>query len=285
VDDVKDALRTFRPLYDSSRGGDGFVSIELSPQLAYDTEGSIQAARELHGLIHEPNLYVKIPATAEGPPAIERMIATGKSINTTLIFGLQRYAEVIDAYICGLERCRSELGGIHSVASFFVSRVDTEVDRLLEDIGTPQALALRGKAAVAQAKLAYQLFKERFQGPRWAKLERRGASVQRPLWASTSTKNPEYADLLYVENLVGPQTVNTMPEATIAAFEDHGRVVRTVDQGLDEATATIEALSRVGIDFEEVSRVLERQGVAAFSKSFDDVVACVQSKLLQVAAL
>ncbi len=231
IEDVTDACGVLRPLYDTSKGGDGFVSIEVSPALASDTPGTIASARSLHERIHLPNLLVKIPATAEGVPAIRQMISEGRSINVTLIFSLSRHAEVIEAYLSGLEAL-VEAGGdasqVHSVASFFVSRVDTEVDRRLEKIGENVA-GLEGKAGVAQAQLAYQLFQEHFSGPRWEALAARGAHRQRPLWASTSTKNPAYPDLLYVDNLIGPHTVNTMPDSTVSAFEDHGTVARTVD--------------------------------------------------------
>ena len=211
IDDVQHALDLLRPLYVESGGGDGFVSIEVAPGLANDTEGTIASARKLDDRIEQPNLLVKIPATAAGIPAIRQMIAEGRSINITLIFSLERYAEVIEAYFSGLEDCDGDLSRVHSVASFFVSRVDTEVDRRLQKIGTDEALALRGKAAVAQAKLAYELFTSRFRGERWEALSDQGALVQRPLWASTSTKNPAYPDTLYVDSLIGPDTINTMP--------------------------------------------------------------------------
>jgi transaldolase len=206
------------------------------------------------------------------------MISEGRSINITLIFSLERYAEVIEAYLAGLEAYDGDLAPVHSVASFFVSRVDTEVDRRLNAIGTPEALALRGRAAVAQAKLAYQLFRERFSGERWQRLTTRGARVQRPLWASTSTKNPEYPDTLYVDNLIGPDTVNTMPESTIEAFEDHGRIARTIDVGVDESRAVMSALAAVGVDMGDVGRVLEEEGVASFAKSYDELIETLREK-------
>jgi transaldolase len=265
-------------VYDESGGGDGFVSIELAPDLARDTGGSIAAARDFHRRIARPNLFVKIPATAEGVPAIQAMIAEGRSINITLIFSIERYAEVIEAYLSGLEAYEGDLSRVHSVASFFVSRVDTEVDRRLEQVGTPDALALRGKAAVAQAKLAYQLFRTRFAGDRWQRLADRGAQVQRPLWASTSTKNPEYSDTLYVDNLIGPDTVNTMPENTIEAFTDHSVIRRTVDEGVDEAADVMAQLAAASIDMHDVGRVLEEEGVASFVKSFDELIDTLQRK-------
>ena len=277
-DDIAGACDVMRSVYDSSGGSDGFVSLEVAPSLAGDTEGTISAARMFHERLAKPNLMVKIPATAEGIPAIRQMISEGRDINITLIFSIDRYADVIEAYISGLEAYEGDLSAVDSVASFFISRVDTEVDRRLEAIGTPEALALRGKAAVAQAKLAYALFQERFSGDRWEALKGRGAKVQRPLWASTSTKNPAYPDLLYVDTLVGPDTVNTMPDATVEGFLDHGTVARTIDADVDEARATLDQLGGVGVDLADVSRVLEEEGVAAFVKSFDELMQSLNDK-------
>jgi transaldolase len=278
VSDIRDALRILRPTFDASGGEDGYVSVEVAPSLARDTAGTIEAARHLNTLIDEPNLYVKIPGTAEGLPAIQQMIAEGRSINVTLLFSLERYTEVIEAYLSGLEAHDGDLSGISSVASFFVSRVDTEVDRRLDEVGTDAALALRGQAAVANAKLAYQLFVERFSGPRWQALADRGARRQRPLWASTSTKNPAYPDTLYVDALIGPDTVNTIPDATLEAFDDHGTVARTIDVGLDAARRLLVDLSAVGVDLADVTRTLEDEGVASFSKSFDELIDVLQTK-------
>jgi len=283
-DDVHAALDLLLPLYEQSEGGDGFVSIELAPRLAHDTAGSVEAARVLARRIEHPNLYVKIPATAEGVPAVRQMISEGCSINVTLIFSLARYDDVIEAYLSGLEATDRDPVNIHSVASFFVSRVDTEVDRRLEAIGTEEALALRGRAAVAQAKLAYELFRRRFSGERWDALAARGARLQRPLWASTSTKNPAYPDTLYVDSLIGPDTVNTIPDATIAAFEDHGTVARSIDQGVDEAHRVMDGLARVGVDLDDVGRVLETEGVASFAKSFDELIDVLADKAAALAA-
>jgi transaldolase len=283
IDDIRHALRLLRPVHDASRGEDGFASVEVDPRIARDTGATIVAARDLHERINEPNLFVKIPATAEGVPAVRQMIADGRSINITLIFSIERYDEVIEAYLSGLEACDGDLAAVHSVASFFVSRVDTEIDRRLDQIGAPEARTLRGKAAVAQAKLAYQLFRERFSGPRWDALVARGAWLQRPLWASTSTKNAEYADTLYVDNLIGPDTVNTLPEQTIEAVEDHGTLARTIDQGVDEARDVMSRLEALGVSLEEVSRVLEEEGVAAFAKSFDELVSVLASKGAELA--
>jgi transaldolase len=276
--DIRNALGILRPVYDSSEGIDGFVSVEVDPGLARDTAGTTEAARQLHTTIDQPNLYVKIPGTAEGLPAIQTMISEGRSINVTLLFAVERYEEVIEAYIAGLEAYDGDLSKVSSVASFFVSRVDTEVDRRLEAIGSEQALALRGKAAVANAKMAYQLFLERFAGPRWDALAAKGARVQRPLWASTSTKNPAYSDTLYVDELIGPHTVNTMPDGTLDAFEEHGSVARTVDTGVDEARKVLDDLAAVGVDMTDVTKTLEDEGVASFSKSFDELLTALQSK-------
>jgi transaldolase len=279
--DVTAALEIFHPLYEQSGSSDGFVSLEVSPRLAYDTDGTIKDARQFHERIAMPNLLVKIPATEPGIPAIHQMISEGRNINVTLIFSLTRYDAVIEAYISGLETFAGsggDLSRVHSVASFFVSRVDTEVDRRIEAKGDKDLLPLRGKAAVAQAKLAYQLFLERFSGPRWEALSAKGAHRQRPLWASTSTKNPAYADLLYVDELIGPDTVNTMPDATIAAFVDHGTVARTVDQAVDGARADLDALKAGGVDMADVSARLEDEGVTAFSKSYEELLQALEDK-------
>jgi transaldolase len=286
VDDITHALAVLRPTFDTSGRSDGFVSLEVAPELAGDTGGTIAAARDLHQRIAQPNLLVKIPATPEGIPAIQAMIAEGRGINITLIFSLTRYAEVIEAYLSGLEALADrggDLAGVHSVASFFVSRVDTEVDRRLQAIGTPEALSLQGRAAVAQAKLAYQLFLQRFAGERWARLEQLGAHPQRPLWASTSTKNPAYPDTLYVDELIGPDTVNTLPETTIAAFEDHGRLQTSIDRHADEAIDVMRRLAGAGIDMEDVGRTLEIAGVRAFHESFAGVLEALETKARQLA--
>jgi len=279
--DIEDALATLRPLADETHGGDGFVSVEVAPELARDTAGTIQAARQLWEQIDEPNLFVKIPGTREGIPAIRQCLSEGININVTLLFGIERYGEVIDAYMQGLEELAAaggDVSTIASVASFFVSRVDTEVDRRLEAIGTEDALRLRGKAAVANAQLAYELFTQRCAMDRWRQLAGKGARVQRPLWASTSTKNPDYPDTLYVDNLIGPDTVNTMPDSTLEDFEDHGRLERTVDADLPGAHAVIDQLASVGFDMSDVTKTLEEEGVASFSKSFDELIASLETK-------
>jgi transaldolase len=280
VDDALGALAILRPTFDAD-SDDGFVSIEVGPEHANDTEATILAARELHNRIAKPNLYVKIPATPAGVPAIRAMIGEGRSINITLIFSLTRYEEVIEAYLSGLESLVEQGGDprtVHSVASFFVSRVDTEVDGRLEAIGSDAALALLGRAGIAQATVAYQRFHQRFSGARWERLASRGAHRQRPLWASTSTKNPAWPDTLYVDNLIGPETVNTLPEVTITAFEDHGTVARSIDVDVDTAVAVLDRLAAVGVDMDDVGRTLEMQGIAGFSSSFGNVLVALEAK-------
>jgi transaldolase len=281
TDDIAQAAKTLRPVFDASGGCDGFVSIEVAPELARDTQATIAAARDLHARIGQPNLLVKIPATPEGVPAIQAMIGEGHSINITLIFSLTRYQQVIEAYLAGLETLAAsggDLSRVHSVASFFVSRVDTEVDSRLQALASSQSQALRGQAAVAQAKLAYQMFRQRFSGLRWQRLADQGAHLQRPLWASTSTKNPEYPDTLYVDSLIGPDTINTLPTATIAAFEDHGTVARTIDTDARAAAKIMGRLDHLGIDMDQVGRTLEDQGVASFHTSFAHVLAALETK-------
>lgn len=279
VDDVRDALAVLGPVHRDSGGTDGFVSLEVAPALANHTDPTIEAARQLHERIDTPNLMVKIPATAAGVPAVQQMISEGRNTNVTLIFSLPRYSEIIEAYLAGLETLADaggDLSSVHSVASFFVSRVDTEVDRRLDKSGVDPSL--RGRAAVAQAQLAYEIFERAFSGPRWERLAARGANVQRPLWASTSTKNPDYPDLLYVDSLIGSDSVNTMPDATIAAFLDHGTVARTVDADLGEAHARLDELAEAGIDMVDVSRVLEEEGVSSFLKSWDELLQSLGDK-------
>ena len=283
--DITGALDVFAPLYASSKGGDGFVSVEVAPDLARDTRGTEAAARHLWDTIARPNLMVKIPATAEGVPAISKMIGEGRNINVTLIFSLERYGAVMEAYIAGLEaaaKAGHDLSRIASVASFFISRVDTEVDHRLDAIGTPEALALRGKAAVAQGKLAYKAFRSTFSGPRWTALAAKGARLQRPLWASTSTKNPAYPETLYVDELIGPDTVNTLPDQTVTAFSERGTVARTVDARVADAEAVWAALPRVGVDMADVARKLEVEGVASFEKSFTELLGALEAKAVEL---
>jgi transaldolase len=278
-EDVLEACDLLRRVWDEGHGQDGYVSWEVDPNLAGDTEGTIAEARRLHGLVDRPNLHVKIPGTEACLPAIEEMIASGKNINVTLIFSLERYAAVAEAYIRGLERL-VESGGdprrVASVASFFVSRVDTEVDKRLDEIGGHDEL--KGKLAVANAKLAYQRYKEIFSGERWNALAEHGATKQRCLWASTSAKNPAYRDVVYVEELIGPETVNTMPEETIEAFQDHGEVAPTLEAGIDEAERVFEQVAAAGVDYDDVVRVLEEEGVQKFADSFKELLDGVESK-------
>jgi transaldolase len=279
VRDVQDACGVLRPAWDEGGGLDGYVSLEVDPNLAYDTEATIEEAARLHEWVDRPNLFVKIPATEPGLPAIEEMISRGRSINVTLIFSLDRYVQVADAYLRGLERL-VEAGGdptrVASVASFFVSRVDTEADRRLEEVSAPSDLA--GKLAVANAKLAYERYKEIFSGARWDALAERGATPQRCLWASTSTKNPAYRDVLYVEELIGPKTVNTMPEETISAFQDHGNVALTLEEGIDEAREVFERIADAGVAYDDVTATLEREGVEKFADSFAELLEGIRAK-------
>jgi len=279
VKDVQDACDMLRPVWDGGGGQDGYVSIEVDPNFAYDTAATIAEAQRLHELVDRPNCFVKIPGTEPGLAAIEEMISRGRNINVTLIFSLERYAEVVEAYLRGLERL-VEGGGdpskVASVASFFVSRVDTEADRRLEESGAPEDL--KGKLAVANAKLAYRRYRELFSGERWDALSAKGARTQRCLWASTSTKNPAYRDVLYVEELIGPETVNTMPEETIEAFQDHGEVGLTLESDLDEAHRVFERVAEVGVDYDDVVAVLEREGVQKFSDSFTELLDGVRAK-------
>jgi transaldolase len=287
AEDVKEACALLRRAWDSSDHVDGYVSWEVDPELADDREATFAEAKRLHEWIDEPNLYVKIPATEPGLGAIEDSIAAGRNINVTLIFGLDRYKGVVEAYIRGVERLIEDGGdasSVHSVASFFVSRVDTEADKRLEAIGSDEALALRGKLAIANAKLAYQHAKEAFSSERWQKLAARGATPQRCLWASTSTKNPEYRDVMYVEELIGPDTVNTMPEETIVAYQEHGRVADTLETDIDEARAVFERLREVGVDYDDVTETLEREGVQKFTDSFVELKQGIAEKRRVLAA-
>jgi transaldolase len=281
VRDIQDACDLLRSVWDAGRGQDGYVSMEVDPDLAYERDGTIEEAMRFHEWINRPNLFVKIPATEPGLGAIEECIARGRSINVTLIFSLERHEAVAEAYIRGLERL-VESGGdpsrVASVASFFVSRVDTETDKRLEAIGTEEALALRGKLAIANAKLAYQNYKRIFSGDRWERLAAAGASRQRCLWASTSTKNPEYRDVMYVDELIGSETVNTMPKETIEAFQDHGVVADTLERDLDAAKRLLDELAAVGIDYDDVVDTLERQGVQKFSDSFRELLDGIRAK-------
>ncbi len=286
ADDVRAACDVFRPVYDATRGGDGYVSIEVSPGAAHDTEGTVKEARRLWRSVDRPNVMIKVPGTQAGCGALRQLITDGINVNVTLLFARSAYASVIDAYLGGLEdRAASggALGNVASVASFFVSRVDTEVDKRLEGIGTPAARMLRGTAAVANARLAYALFRERFSGPRWDALAEKGARVQRPLWASTGTKNPDYSDVKYVEALIGPDTVNTLPPATLEAFRDHGTVARTVDLDVDGARDAIEQIEAVGVSLSAVTDQLLVEGLDSFQKSFDSLLGGIEKKTTALA--
>jgi transaldolase len=285
--DVRDACDAFRGTFDRTNGADGFVSIEVSPSAANDARATVSEATRLWATVDRPNVMVKVPGTVEGAVAVRQLTANGVNVNITLLFAIEAYKSVIDAYVAGLQdrvQAGKQISTIHSVASFFVSRVDTEVDKRLEasiaqSTANQQTLkALEGKAAIANAKLAYKLFQSEIASPRWKALVSSGATVQRPLWASTSTKNPAYRDVMYVEQLIGPDTVNTMPPQTVEAFRDHGVVARTVDVGVDEAQRTIDALERAGISMHDVTGKLLTDGLASFQKSFETLLAGLEKK-------
>lgn len=286
VEDIQAACDFFRPLYDETAGGDGYVSLEVSPYLANDTDGTAADAVRLWSWVNCPNLMIKIPATKEGLPAITQSIAAGININVTLIFSIQRYEEVMQAYLAGLEQRLSvgqSISKVASVASFFVSRIDSNIDNQLEAIGSQEALALRGQIAVANAKLAYAAHKKAFSGQRWEKLLAAGGYAQRPLWASTSTKDPAYPDTKYVDGLIGPNTVNTVPPATLAAFADHGTAELTLEADLAAAQAAMDQLAVLGISMAEATQTLEDQGVTAFANAFTALLDSVEKR--RIAAL
>ncbi|MFL5593329.1 MAG: transaldolase [Gemmatimonadaceae bacterium] len=287
--DVRDACKHFAGVYSLSRGNDGFVSIEVSPGVSGSADASVEEARRLWSAVDCPNLMVKVPGTPEGAIAVRRLIAEGINVNITLLFAIEAHERVIDAYIAGLEdrlNAGQPIDGLASVASFFVSRVDTEVDKRLDALmakASPpekdRLKMLKGRAAIANAKLAYRLFRQKFSGPRWEALASEGARLQRPLWASTSTKNPDYRDVMYVEELIGPDTVDTMPPATIDAFRDHGAVDRTVDKKLGAAEGLLKEIEAVGISMKEVTEKLLVDGIASFQKSFDELIAGLDAKV------
>ncbi len=286
IHDIRAACDAFRPLYDETDGQDGFVSLEVSPHLAHDTDGTIAEAERLHAAVERPNVMIKVPATPAGLPAITHLIAEGIHVNVTLMFSQAQYEDVAEAFLQGLER-RFEAGrplNVASVASVFISRIDAKVDQQLEALGTDEARALRGKAGVANAKQIYQRFKARFNGARWEALAANGASAQRPLWASTSTKNPDYPDVMYVDHLIGPHTVNTMPPETFEAFRDHGTVADTVEQGLDEARKTLDRLQQLGVELDGVMDELLAEGVDKFVQPFDALMDSITQKRAAVAA-
>jgi len=285
--DVRTACDRFRGVYDRSGGVDGYVSLEVSPNAANDADGTIREARHLWALVDRANVMIKVPGTAAGCTALRQLIADGINVNVTLLFAVEAHAEVIEAYLAGLEArvaAGLPLAGVASVASFFVSRVDTEIDKRIDALAAAGTLAagaaaaLKGKAAVANAKRAYRLFAERFSGARWQALATAGARVQRPLWASTSTKNPSYRDVIYVEELVGPQTVNTLPPATLEAFRDHGEVRRTIDADLAAAEQALAAVESAGIPLRQVTDQLLVEGLASFQKAFDTLLAGLEAK-------
>ena len=287
IADIQAATAVLRGVYDVAEGHDGFVSLEVAPDLAHDTAATIAEGRRLHAAVNRPNLMIKVPATKAGLPAIRQLLADGININVTLIFSLERYAAVKEAFMAGLEdrlAAGKPVDKIASVASFFVSRVDVNIDARLDKLAQQDPAnaaryeALHGQAAVANSKLAYRQFEEKFSGPRWEKLAAAGARVQRPLWASTSTKNPAYPDLIYVDTLIGPHTVNTMPPQTLTAFADHGTPARTIDQGMAEAEAQLAAIAAVGISLAEVTDELEADGVKKFAESFVQLLAAIETK-------
>jgi transaldolase len=287
--DVRDACDIFAGVYSSTRGADGFVSIEVSPGVSNSADATVEEARRLWKTVDRPNVMVKVPGTREGAIAVRRLIAEGINVNITLLFAIEAHERVIDAYLAGLEdrvKAGKPIDGLASVASFFVSRVDTEIDKRLDALiaKAPQLererlQLLKGRAAIANAKLAYRLFSQKFSGPRWEALSKQGARVQRPLWASTSTKNPAYRDVMYVEELIGPDTVDTMPPATIDAFKDHGVVARTVDKKISAAEALLKEIEAVGISMREVTEKLLVEGIASFQKSFEELLAGLETKI------
>lgn len=281
VEDIRMAADVLRPIYDRTKGNDGFISIEVNPHLAYNTAGSVAEAQRLWSEVDRPNVMVKIPATCEGLPAIEQLTADGINVNITLMFSVSQYDDVVRAYLTGIERTRDP-EEVHSVASFFVSRVDTAVDKALEDLGTPDALALRGKAGLANAKLGYLRFREVFSSSEAQKLQSKGAHLQRPLWASTGTKNKAYSDVLYVESLIGRDTINSVPPATLDAFRDHGRAKVTVLDSQNEAEEVIGKLQAMEINMRSVGMELTEEGVEKFEKSYDDLVASLDRKRMML---
>lgn len=290
VQDIQDACDLFRPMYDESDGGDGYVSIEVLPSLARDTSGTLDNARALWRAVDRPNLMVKVPGTVEGAPAIEQLLSEGININVTLLFSIENYERVARAYVSALTKrdaAGEPIDRIASVASFFVSRVDTAADKAIDEKiaeGATGLEDLKGKVAVANAQMAYKRFEEIFAGDEFKALEKKGAGVQRPLWASTGTKSPEYSDVLYVETLIGPHTVNTMPVKTIEAFLDHGTVARTVDKNYDEAERILARLEEAGISLDAITAKLETDGIDAFVASYDDLLAGVEEKKSALAA-
>lgn len=285
--DVRDAADILRPVFDSTDGQDGRVSIEVDPRLAHHTAATVAEAKQLAWLVDRPNTLIKIPATKAGLPAITEVIGKGISVNVTLIFSLERYREVMDAYLAGLEKAKAaglDLSKIHSVASFFVSRVDSEIDKRLDAVGTDEAKALKGKAALANARLAYQAYEEVFSSDRWAALDKAHANKQRPLWASTGVKDPAYKDTLYVDDLVAPGTVNTMPEATLEATADHGQITgNTIAGTYEQARAELDAVEKLGVSYDDVVQLLEDEGVEKFEAAWIDLLNSTEAELKRLA--
>ncbi|WP_406389309.1 transaldolase [Streptomyces sp. NBC_00887] len=285
--DVRDAADILRPVFDATDGQDGRVSIEVDPRLAHRTAATVAEAKQLAWLVDRPNTLIKIPATKAGLPAITEVIGKGISVNVTLIFSLERYREVMDAYLAGLEKAKAaglDLSKIHSVASFFVSRVDSEIDKRLDAVGTDEAKALKGKAALANARLAYEAYEEVFSSDRWAALDRARANKQRPLWASTGVKDPAYKDTLYVDDLVAPGTVNTMPEGTLNATADHGQITgNTVAGTYEQARAELDAVGKLGISYDDVVQLLEDEGVEKFEAAWIDLLNSTEAELKRLA--
>ncbi|WP_277031077.1 transaldolase [Actinacidiphila oryziradicis] len=286
--DVRNAADILRPVYDATDGRDGRVSIEVDPRLAHNTKATVAEAKQLAWLVDRPNVLIKIPATKAGLPAITEVVAQGISVNVTLIFSLERYREVMNAYLVGLEKAQAagrDLSKTHSVASFFVSRMDSEIDKRIDALGTDEAKAVRGKAALANARLAYQAYEEVFTSDRWSALANTGANKQRPLWASTGVKDTAYKDTLYVDGLVAPNTVNTMPEATLLATEDHGRITgNTIAGTYEQARADLDAVEKLGISYDDVVQLLEDEGVTKFEQAWNDLLASTETELKRLSS-
>jgi transaldolase len=287
VEDARLATDVLRPVFDQSKGMDGFFSLEVEPHLAHDKQGTVIAAERLFKSVERPNVMIKVPATEEGYNAIQDLTEEGINVNITLMFSMRHYEQVAEAYISGLEKRLAagySIRNLTSVASFFVSRVDTKVDKLLEKINTPEANALKGKIGIANAKMAYQGFKELFNSPRWSHLAERGGRIQRVLYGSTGTKNPEYSDVMYVENLIGPDTINTVPRETLAAFLDHGKVARTLEENLEEARAQLNQLAELGIDLEVIGAQLSEEGIQKFIEPYDSLIERIKEKSAELIA-
>ena len=281
VDDIRMAADILRRVYDETEGADGYISLEVNPHLAHDKEGTVKEAKRLFETVNQPNLMIKVPATAEGLLAIQELIEAGVNVNVTLMFSMAQYDMVAEAYISALEQRTANVYDVHhiaSVASFFVSRVDVKVDKMLDALNTPEALSLKGKVGIANAKMAYQHFRNTFRGRRWNYLMEQGARVQRVLYGSTSTKNPDYSDVLYVENLIGPETVNTVPPETLEAFIDHGLVAVTLGRDLDQAYDHLDQLAKLGIDLNDVTRQLLDEGIEKFVKPYDKLIETIAEK-------